>query len=51
MNADESPATLARFAVRAIPHLVLLRDGQVAEQIVGAVPRGRLVKAIDAVLA
>lgn len=50
MNADESPATLARYGVRAIPNLILLRAGQVAEQIVGAVPRGRLVKAIDALL-
>ena len=51
MNADESPAVLARFGVRAIPNLILLRAGQVADQIVGAIPKSRLVKAIDAVLA
>jgi len=36
--------------VRAIPNLVLLVNGRVAEQIVGAVPRARLVQAVEGVL-
>jgi len=50
VNADENPATLARYGVRAIPNLILVRAGQVTEQIVGAVTKGRLVKSIDALL-
>ena len=45
-----SPVAVARFGVRAIPNLVLVRSGRVAEQIVGAVPRARLVEAIERTL-
>jgi len=41
---------VARFGVRAIPNLVLVRSGRVAEQLVGVVPRARLVEAIERVL-
>lgn len=51
VNVDESPGTPARFGVRAIPNLVVLRAGRVAEQIVGAVAKSRLVQAIEAAIA
>ena len=51
MNVDENPATPGRYGVRGIPNLILFRGGEVKEQIVGAVPRAHLVKAIDQVLA
>ena len=51
MNADESPAIAARFGVRGIPNLIVLREGRVMEQILGAVPKSRLVRALDAALA
>ena len=50
MNVDANPAFPGRFGVRAIPNLVLVKGGQVAEQIIGAVPKARLVEAIDRVL-
>jgi thioredoxin 1 len=51
MNVDDNPNTPGRYGVRGIPNLILFRGGEVKEQIVGAVPRGHLVKAIDQVLA
>jgi len=51
VNADETPAIAARFGVRGIPNLIVLRDGRVLEQILGAVPKRRLVQALDAALA
>jgi len=51
MSVDENPATPGRYGVRGIPNLILFRGGEVKEQIVGAVPRAHLVKAIDQVLA
>src|SRR2546430_16980873 len=42
-----SPVAVARFGVRAIPNLVLVRSGRVAEQIVGAVPPAKLGEAIQ----
>lgn len=51
MNVDDNPATPGRYGVRGIPNLILFRGGEVKDQIVGAVPRAHLVKAIDTVLA
>jgi thioredoxin 1 len=51
MNVDDNPNTPGRYGVRGIPNLILFRGGEVADQIVGAVPRAALVKAIDGVLA
>ncbi len=51
MNVDDNPETPGRYGVRGIPNLILFRSGQVSDQIVGAVPRAQLVKAIDSVLA
>lgn len=35
INIDEHPELAAEYGIRAVPTLVLLRQGQVAEQIVG----------------
>jgi thioredoxin 1 len=50
MNVDDNPQTPSRYGVRGIPNLILFKGGQVADQIVGAVPKGHLVKAIDRTL-
>lgn len=50
VNIEDNPQAPARFNVRAIPNLVLVKNGQVAEQIIGAVPKTRLAQAIDRVL-
>jgi thioredoxin 1 len=51
MNVDDNPQTPSRYGVRGIPNLILFKRGQVADQIVGAVPKANLVKAIDTALA
>lgn len=51
MNVDDNQATPARFGVRGIPNLILFKGGEVKDQIVGAVPKSQLVKAIDRVVA
>jgi thioredoxin 1 len=50
LNVDDHPATAARYGIRGIPNLIILKAGAVKEQIVGAVPKGRLVSAIDKAL-
>ncbi|MGC1679254.1 MAG: thioredoxin [Candidatus Binataceae bacterium] len=47
MNVDDNQDVPARYGIRGIPNLIIIKDGQVKEQIVGAVPRGHLVKAVD----
>ena len=51
MNVDDNPNTPAKYGVRGIPNLIIFKGGAVQEQIVGAVPKGQLVKAIDKVVA
>ena len=51
MNVDENPQTPSRYGVRGIPNLILFKGGQVKEQIIGAVPKTQLVKAITSVVA
>jgi thioredoxin 1 len=50
MNVDDNPQTPSRYGVRSIPNLILFKNGQVRDQIVGAVPKAHLVKAIDQVV-
>ena len=50
MNVDDNPRTPSRYGVRGIPNLIIFHGGQVKEQIVGAVPKAQLVKAIDQVV-
>jgi thioredoxin 1 len=50
MNVDENPRTPSRYGVRGIPNLILFQGGQVKEQIIGAVPKSQLVKAIGNVV-
>ena len=51
MNVDDNPKTPSRYGVRGIPNLILFHGGQVKEQIVGAVPKSQLLKAISSVVA
>ena len=47
MDVDKNNATPQRYGVRGIPTLLLFKDGQVKEQIVGYVPKENIQKALD----
>jgi thioredoxin 1 len=51
LNVDENPQTAAAYNVMSIPTLLLFKDGQLAHQIVGAVPKTRLLQEIEPALA
>lgn len=50
LNVDDHPTTAARYGIRGIPNLIILKGGAVKEQIVGAVPKAKLVSAIEKAL-
>jgi thioredoxin 1 len=47
MNIDEHPATPGRYAVRAIPTLLLFKNGEVVDQVVGLVSKAKLGEMIS----
>jgi thioredoxin 1 len=47
MDVDSSPVTPQRYGVRGIPTLLIFKNGQVQDQIVGYVPRDTIEKALD----
>ena len=51
LNTDENPQVSASYNVMSIPTLLLFKNGQVAHQIVGALPKNRLVQELEPALA
>ena len=51
MDVDSNTATPMRYGIRGIPALLLFKGGQVADQIVGFVPKDTIDKSIVKVLA
>jgi thioredoxin 1 len=50
MNVDDNPLTPSKYGVRSIPNLLLIKNGQVKDQIIGAVPKQQFVNAISKVV-
>ncbi len=50
MNVDENTETPAKYAIRAIPTMMIFKNGELAEQIVGGVSKEQLTAALNKVL-
>ena len=42
LNVDEAPSVAIRYGVESIPTLFVFRNGQVANKVVGAVPKATI---------
>ena len=49
-NVDQSPNTPTQYSIRAIPTLILFKDGKVLEQVVGAVPKAHIEELVKKAL-
>jgi thioredoxin 2 len=47
LNVDGAPAIAGRFGVQGIPLLVLLRDGEEVDRLVGAVPEAQIRRFLE----
>lgn len=50
VNVDDNKEAAMRYNVRGIPNLILFKNGEAMNQIVGAVAKQELAKAIDQVV-
>ena len=47
LDVDANPITAGRFGVRAIPTMILFKDGKEAQRLVGYMPKERLLQQIQ----
>lgn len=47
LNVDESPETSRKYRVMSIPTLLVVKNGEVVEQIVGAVPKSKVAEKLE----
>ena len=48
VNVDENPGLAARYGLRSIPTILFVKQGTVADRIVGAAPRAVLQEIVNA---
>ena len=50
LNVDDNQATAAKYNVMSIPTMIVFKNGEVAKQIVGALPKNRLLQELEPAL-
>ena len=50
VNVDENPGVSAQFGVRNIPTVLFIKNGEVADKSVGAVPKAQLAQKLEALI-
>ncbi|MEX0928925.1 MAG: thioredoxin [Balneolales bacterium] len=51
VDVDSNPQVSTRYNIRSIPALLIFKNGEVVDQIIGAVPKAELKKQLDAQVA
>ena len=50
LNVDENQLVTMKYGIRSIPTLIVFKDGNAKEQIIGAVPKTEIERLINKVL-
>tara|TARA_B100000131_G_scaffold260360_2_gene256167 strand:- start:882 stop:1208 length:327 start_codon:yes stop_codon:yes gene_type:complete len=47
VDVDQNQNTAMKYGVRSIPTLLLMKNGEIVDQIVGAVPKGNITEILN----
>jgi thioredoxin 1 len=47
LNADEEQEIATQYQIRALPTIIIFRNGEIVEKVVGAISKGKLLKLVD----
>ncbi|MBC9812868.1 thioredoxin [Crocinitomicaceae bacterium CZZ-1] len=50
VNVDHNPGVSAQFGIRNIPTVLFVKNGEIADKSVGAVPKQQLTSKLDALI-
>lgn len=50
VNTDENPDLASQYNIRGIPTLMFFKNGKIADQVVGAIPKAQLKAKLDSLL-
>jgi len=50
VDVDSNPSISTKYGIRSIPSLLIFKDGEVVDQIIGVVPKSKLRKQLEAQL-
>jgi thioredoxin 1 len=50
VNVDNNPEISAKFGIRNIPTIIFVKNGEVVDKSVGAVPKNVLAEKLDSIL-
>ena len=51
LNVDDNPRTAARFGLRSIPTLLVLKDGREVDRLVGVQPKQEIMRRLETIIA
>ncbi|HEX6078911.1 MAG TPA: thioredoxin [Methylomirabilota bacterium] len=51
LNVDDNPATAARFGLRSIPTLLVMKDGREVDRLVGVQPKQEIARRLERAVA
>ena len=50
LDVDDAQKTAGEYGIRSIPTMLIFKDGKVADQVIGAVPKTQITEKLDATI-
>jgi thioredoxin-like negative regulator of GroEL len=50
LNVDKNPQTASRYSIKSIPTMLLFKNGELVNNLVGALPKGEIESHLNSLL-